>query len=174
MTVEQPVFILEEVEFCQSRPVYVGGTYRMVRDPRVTLDKDLCVVKPVQHRKDWQFYRRAIGLCGLCLAGDMPILGCFYDMLVRGTSTADCVKAQSNSRRRGVRELQLETGMQYLALDMKHKWSIPSPQTRASYYFAFGIPPDLQVAVEKIYRNQQLVWKDYQCVTEFGKTIAGL
>jgi hypothetical protein len=174
MTVEQPVYEIEHIEFCQSKPVFVGDSYRMVRDPRVCIDKDLCVVKPVLNEKDWKFYRRSIGLCGLCLAGDMPIYYQFYQMLVRGTSKSDCVKKNSNSRRRGLRTVELETGMQYLALDMHHKWSKPSPQTRASFANAFGINPDMQEALEELYGQQNLKWRNLTCVPRFGNLIAGL
>jgi hypothetical protein len=174
MTVEQPVYEIEHVEFCQSKPVKIGDSYRMVRDPRVSIDKDLCVVKPVQHEKDWKFYRRAIGQCGQCLAGDMPIYCEFYRMLVRGTSKSDCVKTNSNSRRRGLRTVELETGMQYLALDMHHKWSKPSPETRASFANAFGINPDMQEALEVLYERQNPKWRNLICVPRFGNLIAGL
>jgi hypothetical protein len=162
MKVETPVYKLEHIEFCQSHPVEVApGVYRMVRDPRVVLDKDLIVLKPIQHKSDYDFYRRAIGLCGLSLAGDVPVFNQFYSALVRGTVASN-------------RVVELESGMQYLAMGMKQKFSEPTATARVSFCEAFGIPPDLQEALEGEYSRVTLQWSTPDCVLGFGNLIAGL
>lgn len=171
MTVEPPVDEIELIEFCQSRPIEISaGVYRMVRDPRCTLSKDLACVKPVQGERDYRFFRRAIGQCGLALAGDVPIYWQFYQMLMRGTTDNDLKKAGRGKRR----EIQLETGMQFLALGMDQKISAPTTEARISFAKAFGIVPDLQMALEGEYSKLNPTWNKPVHVLEFGELIAGL
>jgi hypothetical protein len=162
MKVEQPVYKLEHIEFCQSHPIEVRpGVYRMVRDPRIVLNKDLIVIKPIQHQADFDFYRRAIGLCGMSLAGDVPVFCQYYQALIRGTNESK-------------RKVELETGMQYLALRMTHKFSEPSQVARVSFWEAFGISPDLQVALEHDYARATLKWSTPDHTFGFGNLIAEL
>jgi hypothetical protein len=170
LEVEAPVFVLEEVVFCQAQPVLVqAGRWRMVRDPRKCLSKDLICVKPVHSAPDFAFFRRAIGQCGLSLAGDMPVYGAFYTMMVRGAEVADASLRNRLRKGKGVRALELETGMQYLALGMNHVRSNPTSECRASFWRAFGFTPDFQVALERAYDAAQLEWRSFDQVLEFGQ-----
>jgi hypothetical protein len=162
LKVENPVFVLEHIEFCQSHPIEITpGVYRMVRDPRVVLSKDLVVVKPIQHESDYNFYRRAIGMCGMALAGDVPIFCQFYQTLIRGTTETK-------------RKVEIESGMQYLALRMSARFREPTATARVSFWEAFGIPPDLQVALEQDYSRMTLRWNTPSHTLRFGNHIAGL
>jgi len=88
MKLEGYTEIFEHVEFCQSQPVRINGDYRMVRDPRVVIDKDNVSVKNIVNKKTFDAQRGAIAGCGLALAGDMPVMGSYYKMLCRGTTTS--------------------------------------------------------------------------------------
>jgi hypothetical protein len=169
MTVEPPVYELEHVEFCQSRPVMTNqGTYRMVRDPRVCLTKDVMVVKPVFNESDFRFFRRAIGQCGLSLAGDMPIYSNFYQMLIRGTTHADMKNSKGVLRKDNFLE-----GMQFLSVRMQALIAGPTPECRVSFAKAFGILPDYQEALETEYDGVQLSYDQILEVHKFGELIAG-
>jgi len=160
MKVEEPVDVLEKVAFCQAHPVeIVPGVWRMVRDPRVTLDKDLAVVKPITTESDFHYHRNAIGQCGLALAGDVPVLWQYYQMMCRGTSISKRIQ-------RRLVEKPLETGMDFLAHGMEQKFREPHPCSRVSFFKAFGITPDLQVALEKKYSSMRLDWFDPIQVTD--------
>lgn len=152
MKVEDPVYELEAVEFCQSHPVEITpGNWRMIRDPRVTLSKDCYCVKPVRDVNTWNMMRYSISECGLALAGDVPVFNEFYSALGRG---ADLSK-------RSLRKLMNrgpETGMQFLAIGMHRKYQTPTTTCRVSFAKAFGIWPDEQVAMEEQYRIIQPVW----------------
>jgi hypothetical protein len=162
LKVEKPVYVLEHIEFCQSHPIEITpGVYRMVRDPRVVLSKDLVVVKPIQHESDYNFYRRAIGMCGMALAGDVPIFCQFYQTLIRGTAETK-------------RRVELESGMQYLALRMSARFREPTATARVSFWEAFGIPPDIQIALEQDYSRMTLRWNTPSHTLRFGNHIAGL
>ncbi len=158
MKVEPAVDVLEEIEFCQAHPIEVTpGVWRMVRDPRVVLSKDLCVVKPVRDEQTWKKFRRAIGECGLALAGDVPVFNQFYSALFRDTTL-------SKGAMKKFRKRSPETGMDYLALGMHPKFSEPTSCCRVSFAKAFGIWPDLQVAMEQEYANVVVTWREPQTV----------
>lgn len=149
MKVEEPVYELELVEFCQSHPIEVDpGVWRMVRDPRVTLSKDLAIVKPVRDEATWTRYRYAVGQCGLALAGDLPVLNHFYHSLQKDAVLSK--RQRARMRRRGP-----ETGMEYLALGMSPKFSEPSTCARISFAKAFDIWPDMQIAMEREYARRR-------------------
>jgi hypothetical protein len=161
LALEQPVRQLEHVEFCQSHPVQVNpGIWRMVRDPRIVLDKDQISVKPIQNRHDYDFYRKAISDCGLALAGDLPVFYEFYQMLGRGA----VVKRN--------RDQHYETGMQFLAHGMEKKYSPPSITARISFAFAFDITPDEQQSYEAVYRDLHPEWTSPQHVQSFTELIS--
>jgi hypothetical protein len=169
MTVEKPVYEIEHVEFCQSRPVLTNsGTYRMVRDPRICLTKDVMVVKPVLNRADFQFFRRAIGQCGLSLAGDLPIYSKFYQMLIRGTTHADMKNSKGVLRKDNFLE-----GMSFLSARVRATIAVPTPECRVSFAKAFGILPDFQEALETEYDGVQLRYLQLSEVHKFGELIAG-
>ena len=171
MKVEEPVRELEKVVFCQAQPIEVNpGEWRMVRDPRKVLSKDTYVVKPLNGKGDWDYYRLSIGQCGLALAGDVPVFCDFYTALCRGV---DPKVAQSQRyQNRG-----LETGMDFLARGMKAKYSSPSDTARVSFCRAFDIWPDEQCALEREYAAMRLTWSEPECrphiVDEFDLTHCG-
>jgi hypothetical protein len=138
----------------------------MVRDPNVVIDKDLVSVKPILNDQDRRFYRRMVGECGLALAGDMPIYNEFYTMLMRGTSRGDLF-----NRHGSLREVD-ETGMIRLAAGLHPKYGQPSAETRASFHEAFGLLPDMQVALEEAYTRVTPPSGEPKEVEVFGTQLA--
>jgi hypothetical protein len=125
--------VFEEIEFCQSRPVLSSeGTYRMVRDPFVCLDKDCVTLKNVSSVEELRDLRNSIGWCGLALAGDMPIFCELYRTMISGQKPGNT----------------FTTGMQWLSVGMSTTYQKPTDSTRISFYEAYGITPDEQVALE--------------------------
>lgn len=143
---ENVAFVLEHLTFCQCRPVRVGGSYRMVRDPRSCLAKDLLHTQQIRQERDWKIRRAAISSCGLALAGDIPIFNEFYHKLGEGCHLP---RAYVNYD---------VTGMDMLARGMHKKYSVPTDETRYSFYLAFGLTPDFQTAMEEFYRGVNLKW----------------
>ena len=122
----------------------------MVRDPRATLDKDLANVAPVTNQTDFDYLRGSIGLCGLALAGDVPVYCEFYNSLCRGTWNPKFEKRRE--------EQGLRTGAEYLALGLHAKYQEPTVEARVSFWKAFGMTPDEQVALEDLYRGWRPIW----------------
>lgn len=144
MKIEGDTDVFEKIEFCGSQPVFDGEKWVMVRNPHTTLDKDMVSVKPINDQPTWARQCQNISDCGLALAGNIPVFCSFYDMLSQGIDTPR----------------QLETGMDYLALGMEGKRRVPSEAARTSFFMAFDITPDEQVALEEFYDSVTPRWRE--------------
>ncbi len=138
MKVEPVVFVLEQVSFCQTSPVYDGSEWRMVRDPRASVSKDATLLsRPFAEYPRLSVQLHAIGQCGLALAGGLPVLQQYYMTM--------CV---SGSPGKGVDERFYSSGFYRLSRGLSARVRAITPEARVSFARAFGVPPDLQVAVE--------------------------
>lgn len=147
MTVEPPCYTFEEIEFCQTHPVYVGpkhDDYLMVRHPKWAIAKDTMCINGFQSTGQYLAWLDAVGTGGLAMTGGVPIFQDFYRTYcmhgVRG-------KTHYSAQSWGVRSLQK---------DMTRSYGSVLPQTRASFYWAFGVTPDEQVVLEEFYRSVKL------------------
>lgn len=146
MKVEQPVYRMEDIEFCQSKPVYDGDRWLMVRDPRVALAKDTMAhyeIRPGRHLKNW-FYD--VGQCGMSLTGGIPVMQNFYQAMLRSGRRSNKVRLERGP----------ESGMEFLAQRMTRKYKPPTDAARVSYWRAFGLCPNSQVKLEEWYDKQQV------------------
>lgn len=131
MKVEKPVFELEQIEFCQQHPVLTSRGYVMVRRPDVALTKDVCVVRGGMTYPRLQKWLYAQHDGGLALAGDVPVLGAFYRQFPVGDKGEE--KSEYDDAHK------FKAGEQYGTI---------VPATRFSFWLAFGLTPDEQVAIE--------------------------
>jgi hypothetical protein len=142
--------ILEQIEFCQMRPVYDGSQYIMVRNPLISLSKDSYSVGPwngIQHAQKWV---NAVGLCGLALTGGIPVLQSYYSMFVNNTKNINSSSI--------LRDVSFASGFRELAKMGNRKTGDISESSRFSFYLAFGITPDYQRAMETTYENHTIDW----------------
>lgn len=154
MTVEAPVYELEKIEFCQTHPVFDGQGYIMVRNI-LSIAKD-CISTVYNDTIESLFgYYRVLGDAGLHLTGGIPVWQNFYRKLCQSIPPG----------KRG-HQLQHESGMMNLALRMDRNFSEPTQATRYSFYRAFGIEPDLQMALERTYDEVDIGWN------EMGSTLS--
>lgn len=138
MKVEPVVTVLEQVSFCQTNPVYDGSEWRMVRDPRVSASKDATLLgRQFAEYPLLSSQLHAIGSCGLALASGMPILQQYYKTM-----------RQSGSPGKGVDERFYSSGFYQLSRGLEARVVQVSDAARVSFARAFGIVPDLQVALE--------------------------
>jgi hypothetical protein len=144
MEVEEPVYTLEAIEFCQSHPVFDGTSYRMVRDPRVAISKDCVSLTPLDNAKIRGMWLAAVGQGGMSLTGGIPVWQDFYARL---TELSDGAKP--------LNDLSMMTGMKILGQGMYHEYKPVTPQARLSFYLAFGITPSEQLCLEGYYRNYE-------------------
>lgn len=137
MKVEEAVDVFEQIEFCQTHPVWDGVGWVMCRDPRVCLAKDAMSTLDMTNERTARGWYTAVGSCGLSLTGGLPVLQSFYAAYQRGG--------------RGVtigHNLQFESGFFHLARGMKRQVSHITDASRVSFYAAFGITPTAQRLIE--------------------------
>jgi hypothetical protein len=137
LTVEEPVFQLEQVVFCQAQPVWIDGNYTMIRDPRVCMSKDCSILTTLPNKKVYHRWLSAVGAGGLSMTGGIPIWQDFYStMLIAGQGA------------KPLNDLTMQTGMKIMGRGMTRSYKEVDPLTRVSFYYAFGICPDAQTAIE--------------------------
>jgi hypothetical protein len=145
MQVESPVDWFEGVEFCQSHPVFTTTGWRMVRNHTSVLYKDpmcLTAIPTVCVYKKWL---AAVGDCGLALAGDIPCQSALYKSFCKHGSNYSSKFQEEIFRNRS--QLSNSRGVALGCI---------TPQVRASYYYAFGVLPDFQIAMETHYKTIQI------------------
>lgn len=145
MTLEPLVYNIENIEFCQARPVWVDGGYIMVRNLASTLVKDCISLKPLPTKSAYCKWLSAVAQSGLSLTGGIPVFQEFYSLLLR---TSDGAKMLTDPT--------LETGLTQLAKGMFREYSNIHPRTRLSFWIAFGITPERQIAIEQAYSTLTL------------------
>jgi hypothetical protein len=143
MTVEKPVAYFEQIEFCQSRPVFNGVDYVMTRNLSTTLQKDAMCLVPVQTTTVLQKWFTAVGQGGLALNSGVPVFQSFYNAYLRAGG-GKCSQKFTEHIRRGT-----NVALRVHGLDATKRRIVP--ESRLSFYIAFGITPDRQVCLEKYY-----------------------
>jgi hypothetical protein len=138
MKVEGIASVLEQVEFCQTKPVYRGDQYVMVR-LLTALNKDLTTLVSPEDAGKWF---RAIGECGLALTDGMPIYGAYYKWLCR-------MGGSSNIRLHPL----WRCGMVNLTHNMYYTGRGVNGDARHSFHLAFGITPYRQEMLEFEFDN---------------------
>lgn len=145
MVVEKPVDEFEQIEFCQTKPVFDGETWVMCRNPHTAIAKDSVMLKCWDgNDKVFRGWLDAVGIGGLSLTGRLPVFQAMYSRYVR-----------SGKKRRIPQEL-LPWSFRSLACGMKREPGRVHPEARASFYTAFGITPCEQRVLEHYYRNMRI------------------
>jgi len=145
MAIEPPSYELEEIEFCQTRPVFDGSRWIMVRNPHSGIAKDSVMLKPWSGEKFFRGWLDAVGTGGLALTGGIPVFQSFYSLFIRsGTKRKVPEDTLSWSVRQSLRTVV-----------PREKCEI-SPECRASFYWAYGITPDEQLCLERYYDEMEI------------------
>lgn len=145
MKVEEPVYRLEELEFCQMHPVFDGTSWQMVRN-MTCLDKDLLSSLRISNEREWNNARFAISACGMAYANHLPVLGSFYRMLQRGSFATKLQPPRS--------------GFEFLVQRLRARGDHITVASRVSFWRAFGILPDMQRALEERYDTTTMRYCD--------------
>jgi hypothetical protein len=140
MTVEEPVYEFEQVEFCQTHPVQVSTGWRMVRNLVSCVTKDPMCLITIPNEIVLRKWYHAIGTCGTILTTGVPVLHSMYRVFLRHGTACSTQMMQYVFRNRS--QLQLASGVGVATM---------SDIARVSFYYAFGITPDVQLAIEQYY-----------------------
>jgi hypothetical protein len=140
--IEEPVYILERVRFCQCSPIFDGASWIMVREPCKAMVKDATCKSPsLGHNVlvGTRAWAGAVGLAGASLAGGIPIFNASYAYF-----------QSIGVRNVGVQGFgDMSTGFEYMARGMTRNIRVVSAEARFSFWLAFGILPDVQIAIEQ-------------------------
>jgi hypothetical protein len=139
MKVEPPAYFPEQVEFCQSRPVWTPSGWVMVRNPSKALNTDYAGSEKVANNKCYLEHLRSVGLCGLSMAAGIPVLQAFYQWGIRHGRTG--------------KDRDTSGGIHYQARIQRRAGHLSRSApvdvlTRESFGKAFGIAPDEQLIME--------------------------
>lgn len=145
---EEPVFEMEHIEFCQSRPVFCNGIWRMMRKISSCFTKDVTCVSLGHSVVEYRRWLNDVSKCGLAFSADLPVLGSFYRMLgrlgVEGSYSTHAMK---------------EYSWYYNASNnAKCKSDTTDAYGRYSFWLSTGITPDQQTEIES--ELDQVVWGD--------------
>jgi len=141
-----PVYVLEQISFCQTHPVNIGYNYVMVRTLPNSMSKDAIVLKDVLEQKVFPRYLTTLGECGAALCAGVPIMQSYYASMCR---YANGSKLQGS---------YYDTGMSHLAEGMEKRILKITDVARVSFWKAFNILPDVQIALERQYDDVSLPW----------------
>lgn len=147
MEVEPTVDVIEHIEFCQTHPINTGNGWTMVRDPRVAISKDLSCLLPIQTVDNFKEWMTAVGECGGAITEGVPLWGSFYNRLRSFKSKRTGLTTQGTFTTSGVYRAALHATTRKRPI---------TPTGRFSFYLAYGITPDLQVALEDWYDSIEL------------------
>lgn len=142
MVLEAPVYLLEHIEFCQTKPVWTPDGYIMVRDHHVSRLKDSVTSKNFSE-KDFRSWAAAVGAGGMSMCGGVPVMQEYYSFMLR------CSKGAIPS----LTAFDVNAGRYQLSKGMSRKHHTVHPDTRYSYWLAFGVLPDSQLEQEAFYRS---------------------
>lgn len=142
MVVEKPVTEFEQIEFCQTQPVYDGQSWRMVRNLAKSREKDSMCMFPLTTQGAVGSWLYAVGECGLALTSGLPVLQEMYSAYMRNGRPSKMSEA-----------VFMKSGSQFLARGMPAEYRVVSDDARVSFFAAFGWTPDEQVAMEQYYSS---------------------
>jgi hypothetical protein len=140
MKVEEPVYDIRQVTFCQVNVLTSPGYNICVRNPRICMSKDLHSCFPFTHQHQYREWLIAGGSCGVNSHKGVPVLEAFYRAFPTGKIHDKAIQA---------------------SLDHRYEYSIVggsmdreiSDEIRHSMWVAFGYVPDAQLALEELCRS---------------------
>lgn len=130
---DKSTIVLEELEFCQSSPVWFPDGYRLIRNPERVISRATCMI--TDYSKAINRYLMSIGLCELAQNRGVPILQNFSLRLIElaeGKRPIDSFKDYKST---------FEPSLQVQDIH---------PETRESFYRAFGIDTLMQGLMERV------------------------
>lgn len=143
---ETPVYEFEHIEFCQCKPLYCNGFWRMVRNVKLCLLKDSTAVSLGHDIKQYRSWLSDVAMCGLSFCADAPVMGSFYRMLQRFGDPSCGYNGQD----------AIYNGYRVLSRNASCNATSPDVAGRVSFYIQTGIHPDAQLALEHYFDGS--VW----------------
>jgi hypothetical protein len=147
--VEATAHSIEEINWCQTRPVQINGKWRMIRDPLRVLSNVLVSKKWQPHRQ--RDYMGAIALCEMALNRGVPVLQEMSLALWRNSSQAPNANEQERKEALFSRVLNFNSWDTLIRRGMD-----PTPitiESRLSFQRGFGVSIQEQISWEQYLRQ---------------------
>lgn len=167
MGMEPPAHCLEDIEFCQARPVYSGvhGKHIFCRDVWKCLSADAGGVVNFQTLPSALKTLHSIGVCGGVLSRGMPVTQVFYRKLRAVSTKGVSLTNESSISHSGLllHAKQVAKADFSRALTNLHESELAAPitlRTRVSFWRAFGVTPTDQALIEGRLEEWQLDTKE--------------
>jgi hypothetical protein len=161
LKVEHVARVLEEVQFCQARPVYWGdGVGVLTPNPYKVMSQMYSGVKYGRSPKLDNRLLRTTADCCIHVYHGMPVLHAFHDLVYRSTR----VTAKS-AYQDGAFEFWANANKA-----IKHQHSVDDA-VRLSFWQAYGISPTEQRLMEESFASKVLTFAPYvKCPVSFDAT----
>lgn len=147
--VEDVVYDIERIDFCQSRPVWDGDDYIMCRNPHTALIKDTMCLKRIDRESDWGSWVRSVSESGISGFAGMPVFQSFYELYSRSSKGFKVNKLH-----------RVDGGLKLASKGMHRKARPIDDRTRYSFWLAWGVLPDAQIHAEQMFSTMQLFYYD--------------
>jgi len=141
MVLEPTVDILEQVEFCQSRPVRTIEGLKMVRNPKTLVTKGSMCLLPVHSMKMLQKWLMAVGVAEGSLGRGVPVVQSF----------ARAMRRNGTRCTRRLIDLTYSQSSRIYHSDLTINDLDITDEARVSFWQAWGIAPDDQKLLENWY-----------------------
>lgn len=132
---------IEDIKWCQTRPVYTPTGYRCVRDYRKVLSQALSGFKYVDNEKSRKRLAAAVGSCEYVCGRGIPILQEYALAILRNAAGARPIDFD-----------EIDDRYYHMRYEDKSVLRLPpqpiSVETRLSFARAFGVEPLMQVHYE--------------------------
>lgn len=160
MKVESPCYEFEEISFCQTQPIFDGVGWRMVRDPRVAISKDLTSTLCLDNLRTRALWLDAMRHGGLALTAGIPVFQEFYKMfpttnikMTKNETTLNDFKQSGFSR----------------MIPKVNKATDIVAYSRYSFWLAFNILPDTQIMLEERFKAMNLGSCEYTISQDYSE-----
>lgn len=139
MKIEDPVYVLEKIVFCQTQPVWNGEQHAMVRQIQTSFMKDSACLLHLRTEHEYKSWKHEVATAGKLITQGIPILPYYYKFMDPGTH-----------KNNNINKHYATSGMMMMAngLKLRKQYRDISMESRLSFFLAFGIEPAYQRLLE--------------------------
>lgn len=134
---------ISEIDFCQCRPMRVGGLWRMVRNPGRVVARCCYTTKEYPNKSGYRKLQGAVAMGEMHCNSGVPIISVFAERMFKSVDGeySQALYDEYMARRGGEKQLDLPITM----------------ESRVDFFCSFGIPVFEQLRIERWLRTVELL-----------------